>query len=51
MLPLPQRLLEYLPNAEMTLDLEANEVEVMVLTSLASVAGSTAGKDVHKVLN
>jgi hypothetical protein len=27
----------YLPNAEMTLDLEVNEVEVKVLTSLASV--------------
>jgi hypothetical protein len=33
----------YLPNAEMTLDLEANEVEVKVLTSLASVTESTAG--------
>jgi hypothetical protein len=32
----------YLPNAEMTLDLEANEVEAKVLTSLASVTGSTA---------
>ena len=48
MLPLLQRLLQYLPNAEMTLDLEANEVEVevevevKVLTSLASVAESTA---------
>ena len=31
----------YLPNAEMTLDLEANEVEVKVLTSLASVTEST----------
>jgi hypothetical protein len=31
----------YLPNAEMVLDLEANEVEVKVLTSLASVAEST----------
>jgi hypothetical protein len=40
-LPLLQRLLHYLPNAEMTLDLEANEVEVKVLTSLASVAEST----------
>ena len=43
MLPLLQRLLQYLPNAEMTLDLEANEVEVKVLTSLASVAEITAG--------
>ena len=42
MLPLLQRLLQYLPNAEMTLDLEANEVEVKELTSLASVAESTA---------
>ena len=42
MLPLLQRLLQYLPNAEMTLDLEANEVEVKVLTSLASVAEITA---------
>jgi len=41
-LPLLQRLLQYLPNAEMTLDLEANEVEVKVLTSLASVAEITA---------
>ena len=41
MLPLLQRLLQYLPNAEMTLDLEANEVEVKVLTSLASVAEIT----------
>ena len=32
----------YLPNAEMTLDLEANEVEVKVLTSLASVTESIA---------
>ena len=32
----------HLPNAEMTLDLEANEVEVKVLTSLASVTQSTA---------
>ena len=32
----------YLPNAEMTLDLEANEVEVKVLTSLASVIETTA---------
>jgi hypothetical protein len=31
----------YLPNAEMTLDLEANEVEVKVLTSLASVTEIT----------
>ena len=31
----------YLPNAEMALDLEANEVEVKVLTSLASVAEVT----------
>ena len=41
MLPLLQRLLQYLPNAEMTLDLEVNEVEVKVLTSLASVAENT----------
>ena len=34
-------LLVFPPNAEMTLDLEANEVEVKVLTSLASVAGRT----------
>ena len=36
----------YLPNAEMTLDLEANEVEVevKVLTSLASVTELTASK-------
>ena len=48
MLPLLQRLLQYLPNAEMTLDLEANEVEVKVLTSLASVAESTAMRhEVH----
>jgi hypothetical protein len=32
----------YLPNAEITLDLEVNEVEVKVLTSLASVVGITA---------
>jgi hypothetical protein len=32
----------YLPNAEMTLDLEVNEVEVKGLTSLASVTWSTA---------
>jgi hypothetical protein len=32
----------YLPNAEMTLDLEVNEVEVKVLTSLASVTENTA---------
>jgi hypothetical protein len=31
----------YLPSAEMILDLEANEVEVKLLTSLASVTGST----------
>jgi hypothetical protein len=31
----------YLPNAEITLDLEVNEVEVEVLTSLASVVGIT----------
>ena len=41
MLPLLQRLLQYLLNAEMTLDLEANEVEVKMLTSLASVAEIT----------
>ena len=43
MLSLLQRLLQYLPNAEMTLDLEANEVEVKVLTSLASVTEITGG--------
>src|SRR5436305_3725489 len=32
----------YLPNAEITLDLEVNEVEVKVLTSLASVVEITA---------
>jgi hypothetical protein len=31
----------YLPNVEMTLDLEVNEVEVKGLTSLASVAWIT----------
>jgi hypothetical protein len=31
----------YLPNEEMTLDLEVNEVEVKVLPSLASVTGIT----------
>jgi hypothetical protein len=31
----------YLPNAEITLDLEVNEVEVRVLTSLASVVAIT----------
>jgi hypothetical protein len=31
----------YFPNAEMILDLEANEVKVKVLTSLGSVTGST----------
>jgi hypothetical protein len=31
----------YLPNAEMTLGLEANEVEVKVLTSLASITEIT----------
>ena len=31
----------YLPNAEMTLDLEVNEVEVKGLTSLASVTETT----------
>jgi hypothetical protein len=30
-----------LPNAEKTLDLEANEVEVKVLTNLASVTETT----------
>ena len=34
--------LHYLRNAKMTLDLEANKVEVKVLTSLASGAESTA---------
>jgi hypothetical protein len=33
----------YLPNAEMNLDLEVNEVEVKVLTSLALVTGITGG--------
>ena len=32
----------YLPNAEMALDLEVNEVEVKGLTSLASVTETTA---------
>jgi hypothetical protein len=32
----------YLPNTEMALDLEVNEVEVKVLTSLASVVETTA---------
>jgi hypothetical protein len=32
----------YLPNTEMALDLEVNEVEVKVLTSLASVTWITA---------
>ena len=41
MLSLLQRLLQYLLNAEMTLDLKVNEVEVKVLTSLASVAEIT----------
>ena len=44
-----QRLLQYLPNAEMTLDLEANEVEVKVLTSLTSVDEST-GWELHMSL-
>ena len=34
----------YLPNAEMTLDLEVNEVEVKVLTSLASVTWITGSR-------
>ena len=34
------------PNAEMTLGLEANEVEAKVLTSLASVTGSTGFADI-----
>jgi hypothetical protein len=34
----------YLPNAEMTLDLEVNEVEAKGLTSLASVTEATAGE-------
>ena len=38
----------YLPNAEMTLDLEANEVEVKVLTSLASVTEITGdGREIR----
>jgi hypothetical protein len=41
LLPTTHEMYLYLPNAEMTLDLEANEVEVKVLTSLASVTGST----------
>jgi hypothetical protein len=36
----------YLPNAEMTLDLEVNEVEVKGLTSLASVTGLTAARGI-----
>jgi hypothetical protein len=36
----------YLPNAEITLDLEVNEVEVKVLTSLASVTAITVGSGV-----
>jgi len=40
-LALLQRLPYYLPSAEITLDLKANEVEVKVLTSLVSVAEST----------
>src|ERR1700722_18213459 len=40
----------YLPNAEMTLDLEVNEVEVKVLTSLASVIWGTAhGMHAHEM--
>ena len=35
----------YLPNAEMTLDLEVNEVEVKGLTSLASVTAITGGNE------
>src|SRR5881394_1296620 len=35
----------YRPNAETTLDLEANEVKVKVLTSLAPVTGSTASQN------
>jgi hypothetical protein len=31
----------YLPNAEITLDLEVNEIEVKVSTSLASIVGIT----------
>ena len=34
------------PNAEMTLGLEVNEVEAKVLTSLASVTGSTGFADI-----
>jgi hypothetical protein len=45
-LPLLQRLLQYLPNAEMTLDLEASEVEVKVLTNLASVTEITVNRRV-----
>jgi hypothetical protein len=50
-LPLLQRLLQYLPNAEMTLDLEANEVEVKVLTSLASVTEITGYGCAMPVIN
>src|SRR5271154_7418874 len=37
----------YLPNAETTLDLEANEVEVKVLTSLASVTELTGAQNMN----
>jgi hypothetical protein len=40
----------YLPNTEMTLDLEANEVEVKVLTSLASVTATTGQRSAMKSL-
>ena len=38
----------YLSNAEMILDLEANEVEAKVLTSLASVAEITATGEIFE---
>jgi hypothetical protein len=41
----------YLPNAEMTLDLEVNEVEVKVLTSLASVTWITASNPFSAFVN
>src|SRR5271155_1163273 len=45
---IPPRL--YLPNAEMTLDLEVNEVEVKGLTSLASVPEITGVSITAKVV-
>jgi hypothetical protein len=40
----------YLPNTEMTIDLEVNEVEVKVLTSLASVTWITGWAIVRRRL-